>query len=94
MKLYGSELEEGDRVYSASMGFGTIDKILSNYVLINHAGQSWRYTSNLVRSGCNLSDLSWHKKRTGLQIKGDADQDTAEKFLNNVAELVRENYGS
>ena len=69
MKLFGYPLKLGDTVYSATMGSGVVDQVLSNGMYVNHSGQRWRYNDDLIRSGCKLSDLSWHQRPTGIQIK-------------------------
>ena len=81
--LFGQAIIRGDSVYSDSMGSGKVTRLLPDDIgfFVSHGGQEWRYNSKLIRSGCNKSDLSWHQKPNGIQLRNKEDQTKAEAFL-------------
>jgi hypothetical protein len=93
MKLFGYPVKTGDMVYSVSMGTGTVETVMINGIYVNHSGQRWRYNNNLVRSGCKLSDLSWHPRPVGIQIKNSNKQSAAQAVLNDLADSLGKYYG-
>ncbi len=93
MKLFGYPVRAGDIVYSDSMGSGRVEQVHDTGIYVNHSGRRWRYNADLIRSGCKLSDLSWHPKPKGIQIKGQDKQSAAQSVLMELAESLGKHYG-
>ena len=93
IELFGYPVNAGDTVYSASMGSGKVESSTPNGLYVSHSGQRWRYNKDLVRSGCKLSDLSWHQKPCGLQIKNEKQQNAATGVFADLALSLRRHYG-
>jgi len=93
MILFGKQVKVGDKVYSESMGLGSVSSVGNNSVMILHNGQQWRYNHLLIRQGCKKSDIGWRPRHTGNQIKNDVNGDKADKLLSALAKGLNDNYG-
>ena len=91
LMLINQPLKVGDTVFSDSMGSGTVQRILpdDSRVFIIHAGKPWAYNSKLIRSGCMRSDLSWHPKPEGIQLKDRQKQTKATLAASEIEALIK-----